>query len=160
MRTARLATLLLFAGTMLLVGCAKRPANDEAAADSTKAPAIVHDHHHGSGPHGGTLADWGDYHAEFTVDHDRQEATVFVLGGDAATPAPIAAKTLLLSISDPRFQLELAAEPAGEDPKGQASRFVGKDENLGPVREFAGTISGVVGDVPYAGDFVEGAHTH
>ncbi len=36
---------------------------------------------HGAGPHDGTLADWGGgkYHVEFTVDHFKQEGTVYIL---------------------------------------------------------------------------------
>ena len=65
---------------------------------------------HGAGPHDGTLADWGGgkFHVEFTVDHDKQEATVFVLGGDEKTATPIKASSILLSINDPKFQVELA----------------------------------------------------
>lgn len=45
--------------------------------------------------------------------------------------------------------------PKASDPKGAASRFVGKHEKLGIVREFAGTVSGEIDGTPYAGDFKE-----
>ncbi len=119
-----------------------------------------HSHGHGAGPHDGTLADWGGgkFHVEFTVDHDKQEATVFVLGGDEKTATPIKASTILLSINDPKFQVELAAAPLEGEPEGSSSRFVGKHESLGKVQEFAGTISGEVEGTPYVGDFKEEAH--
>jgi hypothetical protein len=85
------------------------------------------------------------------------------LADDAATPAPITADKLLLSISEPRFQVELTAVPLDGEPENASSRFTGKHESLGIVREFAGTISGEVDDTPYAGDFKEephGAHDH
>src|SRR4051794_15154853 len=66
-------------------------------------------HEHGTGPHGGTVADWGGgkYHVEFTVDHPKKEATVYILGSDEKTPVPIKAKDdqLLLSIKEPAFQV-------------------------------------------------------
>ena len=115
---------------------------------------------HGAGPHEGTLADWGGgkYHVEFTVDHNQQEATVFILGDDEKTPAPIQAAEVQLSISDPVLQVTLKAAPQEGDPEGSASRFVGNHESLGVVQEYAGTITGVVDGTPYAGDFKEEPH--
>ncbi len=70
-------------------------------------------HTHGAGPHGGTVADWGGgkYHVEFTVDHDKQQATVFVFGADEKTPAPIASESIELSIHEPQIQVLLTALP-------------------------------------------------
>lgn len=115
---------------------------------------------HGAGPHEGTLADWGGgkFHVEFTVDHDKQEATVYILGDDEKTATPIKAANILLSITDPKFQVELAASPLEGETVGSASRFVGKHESLGIVKEFAGTISGEIEGTPYAGDFKEEPH--
>lgn len=105
------------------------------------------------------MADWGGgkYHVEFTVDHDKKEAVVYVLGGDEKTPAPIKADTLLLSVKQPLFQVELRPLPLPGETSG-ASKFVGTDEKLGVVQEFAGTISGEVEGTPYAGEFAEEAH--
>jgi hypothetical protein len=115
---------------------------------------------HGAGPHDGTLADWGGgkYHVEFTVDHDKQEATVYILGDDEKTPAPIMADEIQLSISDPVMQVTLKAAPQEGDPEGSASRFIGNHESLGVVQEYAGTITGVVDGTPYSGDFKEQPH--
>lgn len=124
-------------------------------------------HSHGAGPHDGTVADWGGgkYHVEFVVDHGKQEATVHVLGSDEKSATPIRATDgkLLLTIKEPSFQVELAAAPLEGEAEGTASRYVGKHESLGIVREFAGTISGEVEGTPYAGDFREvphAAHEH
>lgn len=85
---------------------------------------------------------------------------MYILGDDERTPAPIKAKDeeILLSISEPSFQVTLKAAPQDGDPEGTASRFVGKDEKLGVVQEFAGTISGEVEGTPYTGDFKEEPH--
>lgn len=116
-------------------------------------------HSHGAGPHGGTLAEWGGgtFHVEFVVDHERQEAVVYVFGSDeeTATPVKAADDKLLLSINDPAFQVELAAAPLEGEPEGTSSRYVGRHNSLGLVRAFAGTISGKVDGTPYAADFAE-----
>lgn len=155
-----------------LLGCEKSSTPTPAASSGgevSTAKATPKDHSqeghtHGEGPHGGTIADWGGgkYHVEFTVDHDKQEATVYLLGNDEKTPSPIKASdgNLLLTIKEPAFQVELVAQPLEGEADGAASRFVGKSEKLGVVQEFAGTISGEVEGTPYAGDFAESAHTH
>jgi hypothetical protein len=158
---------LLACSAMLywMSGCAKPPAPAPVATQTPQAASDAkdpsQDHHtHGAGPHGGTLADWGggSYHVEFTVDHDKKEATVYIVGSDAKSPAPIKTDKVLLSINDPSFQLELKAQPREGEVEGKSSRFVGQHENLGKVQEFAGTISAEVEGTPYAGDFQEEPH--
>ena len=115
---------------------------------------------HGAGPHDGTVADWGGgkYHVEFTVDHSKQEGTVYILGSDEKSPVPIAAESIELSILDPVMQVSLKAVPQEGDKPGTASRFVGNHEKLGVVQEYAGTISGLINGTPYSGDFKEEPH--
>jgi len=119
-------------------------------------------HAHGAGPHDGTVADWGGgkFHVEFTVDHDKQEATVYILGGDEKTLSPIDAQEITLTIKEPSLTTTLQASPQEGDPEGKASRFVGNHDGLGVVREYEGSISGVVEGTPYSGSFVEVAHDH
>jgi hypothetical protein len=153
--------LAVLAAFVLLAGCNKQsetsPKGDTRPGKAAKDGKG--DHAHGAGPHGGTVADWGGgkFHVEFTVDHSKQEATVYVLGSDEKTPAPIKAADgqLLLTIKEPSFQVSLKATPQPGDPAGTASRFVGKHEKLGKEQEFAGTISGEADGTPYAGDFKE-----
>ena len=176
---------LLTGAVVVLAGCGESSSPMSAGSGEARSPAASADdhsghdhgpgehpadehapdaHEHGAGPHGGTITEWGagDYHLEFTVDHDAKESVVYVLGSDAATPSPITALDgmLLLTIREPAFQVELTASPLEGEAEGTASRFRGSHENLGIVREFAGTISGAVGDTPYAGDFSEVAHDH
>ena len=129
-------------------------------ADTTANPPEPAAHDHGPGPHGGTIADWGGgkYHVEFTVDHGKKEATVYILGSDEKSPAPVKASHATLSINEPAFEVELKAQPLEGEPDGASSRFVGTHDNLGIVREFAGTITGVVEGTPYTGDFKEEPH--
>ena len=155
-----LQTSLLLTLTLAL-GCG---GGDKPAPAPSNTPAKDDHGHkhsaHGEGPHEGAVADWGGgkFHIEFTVDHDKQEATVFILGDDEKTATPIKAATILLSINNPKFQVELTATPLEDDAEGTASRFVGKHESLGKVQEFAGSISGEVDGTPYVGDFQEKPH--
>lgn len=171
-RSRPLATrVAVLAAAMLgLAGCGQpAPAPPAGAANQAAGDGHDHDHAagehaHGAGPHGGTLTDWGGgkYHVEFTVDHDKKEAVVYVLGADEKTPAPVAPTDgkLLLTISEPAFQVELVARPLAGETAGTSSCYGGTHDNLGIVREFAGTISGEVEGTPFAGDFEEHAHEH
>ena len=146
----------------------QEPAGTSAADDHDHDADHGHDHAagghaHGAGPHDGTLADWGGgkYHVEFTVDHDKKEAVVYVLGADEKTPVPVALADgkLLLTIRE-HFQVELVARPLVGETAGTSSCYGGRHDSLGIVREFAGTISGAVDGTPFAGDFEEHAHEH
>lgn len=153
---AILATMLV--GT---ASVAAPPPAGEKNGDHGHALAGDHDGH-GTGPHGGTLADWGGgkYHVEFTVDHDKQETVIYVLGSDEKTAAPVKTTdgTILLTINEPSFQVTLKAKPMDGETGGKSSRFIGTHKNLGIVREFKGTISGDVDGTPYAGEFEEKPH--
>lgn len=166
-----LATLTCLAAIGFFAGCDQQAAPTKPATTSPAATTESDDGHdhgdgehaaHGAGPHDGTLADWGGgaYHVEFTVDHDKQQATVYILGDDEKTATPIPADEIQLTIIDPQMSVVLQADPQEGDSEGQASRFVGTHEKLGIVQEYAGTISGVIEDTPYAGDFKEVAHGH
>lgn len=160
----RWMSLLSLAGLLLLaVGCkddkpAPAPAAGTVAADAHAETGTEHDEHsHGAGPHGGALADWGGgaYHVEFTVDHGAKEATVYVLGSDGKSPAPIKAATIALGINEPATDIELQAKPLEGETAGNSSRFVGRHDTIGIVQEFAGTISGEIDGTPYVGEFAE-----
>ena len=162
-----LLALVTLSTVSLMVGCGDKAAQEPAtqpaaAADDHPHPHPDEAHGHGAGPHDGTLADWGGgkYHVEFTVDHEKQEGTVYVLGGDEKTPSPIKAEEIQLSIKDPVMQVTLKATPQEEDPEGSASRFVGNHESLGVVQEYEGTVTGVIDDTPYSGNFKEEPHGH
>ncbi|MBL8820452.1 MAG: hypothetical protein JNL58_30795 [Planctomyces sp.] len=166
----------LFASTVLAAmsfttGCQETAAPDSRTSSSTETSDAdhghehgegegVHSHSHGAGPHDGTLTDWGGgkYHVEFTVDHDKQEATVYVLGSDEKSPAPIKTDKISLTIGDPELQADLLPVPLDGETDGRSSRFVGKHEKLGTVQEYAGTISAEIEGTPYTGDFKEEAH--
>ncbi len=114
-----------------------------------------HDHDHGEGPHGGTVFEFGKHHAEFTVDHAKQQATVYILSGSLKKAVPIFADKLTLTLKDPPCTIELKAQPLDGEPMGRSSRFVGTHPNLGKEQEFAGTVSDGQGTT---GNFQEKPH--
>jgi hypothetical protein len=148
--------LMAVAALTLAIGCGPR-------VGTSKAEATTEHGAHGTGPHGGAVADWGGgkYHVEFKPDHDKKEATVWILASDEKTPVPIKAKDGQISASitglrtKDSFEMELKADPQKGEPEGKASRFTGNHEKLGVEQEFAGTITGVVDGTPYSGDFKE-----
>jgi len=173
MKFSTLSAIILCASFVITVGCDTPVAKKE----STKSGSHVHadgsvhsddhghdheGHDHGVGPHDGTLADWGGgkYHVEFTVDHDKQEATVYILGSDEKSSAAIDAKEITLTIKEPAMTVSLTASPLDSEVMGGASRFVGTHEGLGTVMEYEGSISGVVEETPYSGNFKEEPHGH
>jgi hypothetical protein len=174
MRFPLLSTFLVL--SLVVSGCApqaappaapaKAPAAHDHAGDAHSHDHDGHDHGpghvHGAGPHKGTIADWGGgkYHVEFVVDHAKKEATVYVLGSDEKTPAPVKTTdgTLLLTITEPSMQVTLKAAPLEGEADGASSRYVGTHDGLGTVREFAGSIAAEVDGTPYAGDFKEDSH--
>lgn len=158
---------------VILAGCTgekpSEPATSGGGSTHTHEDGSTHDDHaeegghsHGEGPHDGTVADWGGgkYHVEFTVDHDKTEATVYTLGDDGKTAVPVDAGEITLTIKEPSLTTTLVAAPQDGDPEGKSSRFVGKHDGLGTVMEYEGTISGVVDGTPYSGNFKEVAHNH
>ena len=162
--TSSVAALLSIS---LMAGCgdktAEQPAAQQSGTPSTTESNQSHKiegHGHGSGPHDGTIADWGGgtFHAEFTVDHDKKEATVYVFGSDEKTPEPINAESLLLTIKEPQMQIDLMPVPLGGESGGTSSRFVGTHDGLATVMEYEGTMSAEVDGTPYAGDFKEEPH--
>lgn len=160
----RWMSLFSLTGALLMTSGCQEEKPAPPAADATSMAEAVGEaksesggHSHGSGPHGGAVADWGGgaYHVEFTVDHDAKKATVYVLGSDGKTAAPIKAPAITLIIDEPATELELQAEPLEGETDGMSSRFVGDHDTIGIVREFAGTIRGEVDGTPYFGEFAE-----
>ena len=175
MKSSILFAVALCASIAFTTGCGQPNTDGDKKAEPgthVHADGTVHSddhghahgdgHTHGPGPHGGTIADWGGgkFHVEFTVDHNKQEATVYILGTDEKTPASIDAKEITLTIKDPSFTTTLQAKPLESELLGGSSRFVGNHESLGVVQEYEGSMSGVVDGTPYSGNFKEEAENH
>ena len=151
---------------LILLACCIGVPSMSGCKDSKNTPAKPGDavkkeeHSHGEGPHGGALTDWGGgaYHVEFAPVHETKEVTVYILGGDVKTAAPLKMDKIKLVINEPKTEMELVAKPLDGEKDGKSSRFVGKHDTIGIVREFAGTISGQAEGTPYTGDFKEEPH--
>ncbi|MEM9411118.1 MAG: hypothetical protein AAGA30_08400 [Planctomycetota bacterium] len=155
-------SILTTLSLMILVMIAGCRVEEAATAPSESSEEQGHSHSHGDAPHGGTVFDWGGgaYHAEFTVNHDEQKATVYILGSNARDAEPIKADEINLAIVDPEIQIALKAEPLHGEEEGMSSRFSGTHENLGIVQEYEGKVFGTVDGKPYSGSFKELAHDH
>src|SRR5262245_53339488 len=87
----------LLAVAALTGGCYSRSTHNHGK------PGAGGDHGHAEeGRHGGALVEWGkhEYHPEFTVDHDKKQATVYILGRDAKKPAPIKTESITVTIKN------------------------------------------------------------
>ena len=148
---------------LLASGCSK-PSDTKpsgAAAPESKNAKSDDEHVHGAGPNGGVVFDLGSYHAEFTVDHGKQECTVLVLGEDEKTPTAVAATEFVLIIKETKTAdgkvvapMTITMSPA-DATNGKATKFVGSDPGFGNVAEFAGTVSGEIDGKPAMGEFKE-----
>jgi len=161
MKSATILSLGVLVASLAVAGCnTQKPAstgNKGATAGDKK------DDHgpHGKGPNGGVVFDLGKYHAEFTVDHDKKECTVLILGQDEKTITPVAAKELTLTTKETKTKdgkvvplMTIQLLPQGETG-GKASKFVGTNPGLGNVADFEGTVLGEIGGKPSQGTFKE-----
>lgn len=143
-------------------GCSK-PGDTKPAANTSgaaKAGATT-EHAHGTGPNGGVVFDLGNYHAEFTVDHGKQQCTILFLGDDEKTPTAVTASEFTLTINETQTKdgtkveaMTVTMLPEGA-AEGKASKFVGTDPGIGNVADFAGTVSGEIDGKPAQGEFKE-----
>lgn len=147
---------------LLAIGCAKpmetKPAEESSSAGET---AAVAEHTHGSGPNGGVVFDLGGEHAEFTVDHDKQQCTILIIDADSMTPKAVAASEFTIAINETKTAdgavvaaMTVTALPEGA-VDGKAAKFVGTDPGIGNVADFEGTVSGEIDGKPAQGSFKE-----
>jgi hypothetical protein len=161
MKFTTMLSLGWLTAALVAVGCGTPGSVPKAASvDQGKLKVEREDSHaHGKGPNGGVVFDFGKYHAEFTVDHDKKECTVLVLGQDEKTITPVAAKDLTLTTKEAKTKdgktvapMTIKLLPQGESG-GKASKFVGTDPGLGHVVDFAGTLIGEIDGKPSQGEF-------
>lgn len=159
-----LTTFAIALAATWAIGCGEtktEPVKTAATAKPAASAAGGHEEHsHGAGPHGGSIDDWGGkYHLEFVVDHEKKQATAYILGLDAKTPVPLKADKLTFSGTNPKVNVELSAKPLEGEADGMSSRFVGTDDKFGVEGDIAGKISGEADGAPYEGD-VKHNHAH
>src|SRR5262245_44401983 len=130
---------VLAAAIAISAGCSS--SSTSGGGGATPKVAKKHDKHE-PGPHKGTVFDWGPHHLELLIDHEKKEARVYVLADDEKTPQPIASAGLLLSIKEPKFQVQLKPEKQPKDPEGKFSCFVGTHDELAKEKEYEGSVAG------------------
>jgi hypothetical protein len=113
-----------------LAGCNQAPPSPPPPAHDH-----AHDHAHGEhGPHEGELIELGSgkYHAELVHDEAAKLVTIYLLGGDAKSAAPIAEESLVVSavVDGKPEKFVLAAKPLEGEAEGQSSRFESSEEAL------------------------------
>jgi hypothetical protein len=165
----RFTLAALISGGLLIggIGCSDGKSDYKKTGDLKKAPAVHEEHDHGAkGPHGGSIVELGDeeYHAEVVVDADAHTLRVFVLGKDAKTASPIAAKEVLITPEEKKA-LTLKAVPLEGEGEEKSSRFELVDEAAVHSLLDAGMIHGnlnvKIGDKPYSGHIdyhLDGVH--
>src|SRR6266508_3636234 len=114
MKYVKTVTLALLVAALTLTGCSQKtdtkPSTDGKGA--AKEVGSKADHApHGQGPNGGVVFDLGKYHAEFTVDHDRKQCMVVVLGSDEKTPTAVAASDLTLTTKETKTKEGMVVPP-------------------------------------------------
>lgn len=159
MRISKALGLGMMVAVFLVAGCGQQA--ETAKTPAKKGSTKKADHAHGKGPNGGIILDLGKHHAEFTVDHDKKECTVFILGNDERTPTLVSAKDLTLTTRETKTKDGKIVPPMTikllpkDEVDGKSSKFVGTDPGLGHVADFAGTILGEIDGKPSQGEFKE-----
>lgn len=125
---------VLVLGTMalpLMLGCPQGGNHREFGEGDNVTNTDPHDHHHEHGPNGGHILELGEYHGEIAVT-DGRVLTLFVLGEDAKTPAPVADATAkaLLKVGSETKEIPLASSPLEGETDGKSSRFAAAADAL------------------------------
>ena len=170
MKYATMFGLGLMVVALAVTGCGDKKADTPKAdekkggkADEKKGGKADDHPPHGEGPNGGVIFDLGKYHAEFAVDHPKQECTVLFLAGEdkTAKPLAVAAKEFTLTTKATKTKEGKVVPPMTvkllpvDAKDGKASKFVGTDPGIGNVADFAGTVTGEIDGKPSSGEFKE-----
>lgn len=156
----------LMVAALAVTGCGDKK-TDTPKAEEKKGGSKPDVHvPHGAGPNGGEVFDLGKHHAEFTVDHDKKECTIFILSGDEKNIKPMAvvATEFTLTTKETKTKAGKVVPPMTITLKpvdakdGKASKFVGTDSGLGNVADFSGTVIGEIERKPSQGEFKEEKH--
>lgn len=160
MTTAKTLAITLLVTALAFTGCGQPASTPKTDAKKDSGKKEV-EHAHGKGPNGGVIFDLGKHHAEFTVDHDKKECTIIVLGADEKTPKPVVSKELTLTTKATKTKEGKVVSPMTikmlpkEEKDGKSTKFVGTDPGLGNVADFDGTVLGEIDGKPSQGEFKE-----
>jgi hypothetical protein len=116
---------------LAIAGCGSNPSGSVSRNEGAVEP--VDEHGHGTaGPHGGSIIELGEYHAELVHDDAAGTVTVYVLDNAAAENVPVDATEATINIThDGEGEpFKLTASPVEGEPAGWSSRFVSSDAHL------------------------------
>ena len=128
-----------------LAGCDSSQSGTASTAEDAHEHADAHAHASG-GPHGGSMLELGEYHAELVHDDAAGTVTVYILDGAAAKNVPVDATeaTVNLTHDGQGEQFKLAASPLDGEAAGWSSRFVSSDSHLAEDLDHAEAAAFVV----------------
>lgn len=150
----------------LFTGCPAEETQtyNEAKPNTDQGHSHSHDHD-AEGPHGGHVIEIGEEtaHLEVTMSEDRT-ITVYVLGGDAETPLPIAVADIIFELEgegDEETELELTPMPLEGEAEGTSSVFTIKaelvPEAIADIEKLHGHVHITIDGKEYEGEL---AHDH
>jgi len=120
-------------GLALFAGCSAQ-SDSRTFDDKDSAASAEGEHAHEHGPNGGHILEVGEeqYHVEVVFDEAGRTLTAYILGPDAKTAVPIAAKEIDfdLEIADKEHEIPLAAKPLEGEKDGKSSRFVAEGKAI------------------------------
>ncbi|AMV16268.1 hypothetical protein [Planctomyces sp. SH-PL14] len=129
-RLSRRTLGLILTGGLLLAGCenANQPKPVSNTTPVSKGDDHGHDHHdhaHEHGPNGGHIIELGEYHGEVAMAPTR-EISIYILGGDAKTAAPVEGATvkLVVKAEEKDVTLEAKSTPKDGETAEKSSRYV------------------------------------
>src|SRR5438046_832608 len=112
MKFAKVLGFGLLVVALVVVGCGQDGGKpSDTKTDTAGKGGKETEHAHGKGPNGGVVFDLGKYHAEFTVDHDKKECKVLMLGMDEKTPKAVACKELTGNTKETKTKEGRGVEP-------------------------------------------------
>ncbi len=131
---------MLLLMTLAAAGCGS------PAANAPVAETHEHEHDHTAGPHGGSIIELGDNHAELVHDDASGTVTVYILDGAAAANVPVEAAEAKINVTHDGAgeQFVLKASPLEGEPEGKSSRFVSTEKMLGDALDIDGAEAAFV----------------
>ena len=127
-------TITMLSWLLLIAGCGENSDQGDRASEATGGHAA----HPDEGPHGGLLLELGSAaHMEFVHDVKTKTVTVYLTGGDAMSPLPIA-KPPQLKLATAQGPMVLSMQPVG-GASGKSAQFalthaaLGSDELEGRI---------------------------
>jgi hypothetical protein len=141
--TSFVITAIALFGFVAGPGCQPTKGKDQKVAKEKEKDK--HDDHDEIGPHGGPLAEWPPYHAEFTSDPATKTVVVYVLDETtkkAADLEPSRISKVKLVIAGEKVDLDLAHDAKKSGPTGIA--YTGTHDFFGKDTSFSGNLSMMV----------------